>query len=82
MLTMSDSTGFATGGTSNLITVGSPTGTSTCNTTPPSIPYTFSLSPNTPQQCAYVHAMYVTRSVAEFGLDRVFSPNTKARCSL
>lgn len=52
MLTMSDSTGFATGGTSNLITVGSPTGTSTCNTTPPSIPYTFSLSPNTPQQCA------------------------------
>lgn len=51
VLTMSDATGFATGGTSSVIVVGSPT-TSSCNTTSPYIPYTFSLSPNTPQQCA------------------------------
>ncbi|KAL4069669.1 hypothetical protein V8B97DRAFT_609936 [Scleroderma yunnanense] len=51
VLTMSDSTGFATGGTSDLITVGGPS-SSNCNTTSPSLPYFFSVSPSSPQQCA------------------------------
>ncbi|KAG6331993.1 hypothetical protein ID866_7096 [Astraeus odoratus] len=47
---MSDATGFAAGGTSNLITVGGPTGTS-CDTTNPTPPYYFSTSSDL-QQCS------------------------------
>ncbi|KAI9065827.1 hypothetical protein FKP32DRAFT_1567095 [Trametes sanguinea] len=38
---MSDSTGFATGGVSKLITVGKPSGQNSCNTTDPGVDFTF-----------------------------------------
>ncbi|KAJ2970410.1 hypothetical protein NUW54_g12733 [Trametes sanguinea] len=41
MAIMSDSTGFATGGVSKLITVGKPSGQNSCNTTDPGVDFTF-----------------------------------------
>ncbi|KAI9573021.1 hypothetical protein HD554DRAFT_2064753 [Boletus coccyginus] len=51
LITMSDATGFGTGGTSELLTVGAPVGSSSCNTTSPSLAYSFSL-PSSLQQCS------------------------------
>jgi len=52
LLTMSDATGFGTGGTSELLTVGAPVGSTSCNTSSPSLAYSFSL-PSSLQQCRY-----------------------------
>ncbi|KAG9314308.1 hypothetical protein JVU11DRAFT_5097 [Chiua virens] len=51
VLTMSDATGFGTGGTSGLFTVGELAGSASCNTTGPSLPFTFGL-PSSLQQCS------------------------------
>ncbi|KAI5999859.1 hypothetical protein F5J12DRAFT_952009 [Pisolithus orientalis] len=48
---LSDATGFATGGTTYLITVGEPTSSSSCNTTLPSLSYYFSDVGFPLQQC-------------------------------
>ncbi|KAH7929312.1 hypothetical protein BV22DRAFT_1057011 [Leucogyrophana mollusca] len=50
LLTMSDATGFGTGGTSNVLTVGDPVGNNNCNTTNPAVAFTFDLN-NALQQC-------------------------------
>lgn len=50
LITMSDSTGFGSGGTSPLLTVGPPVSGTNCNTTDPGTSFTFSL-PNALQQC-------------------------------
>lgn len=51
VLTISDATGFATGGTTDVIQVAGSTSSSACNTTSPSLSYTFNL-PSSLQQCA------------------------------
>ncbi|OJA13785.1 hypothetical protein AZE42_13020 [Rhizopogon vesiculosus] len=50
LLTMSDNTGFGSGGTSTILTVGSPVANNNCNTTSPSQDFDFS-TPSTIQQC-------------------------------
>ncbi|KAG6381116.1 hypothetical protein JVT61DRAFT_5514 [Boletus reticuloceps] len=50
-LTMSDATGFGTGGISELLTVGEPVNGASCNTTNPTLAYSFSL-PSSLQQCS------------------------------
>ncbi|KAF8560298.1 hypothetical protein OG21DRAFT_1480124 [Imleria badia] len=58
LLTMSDATGFGTGGTSELLTVGAPVGSASCNTSDPALPFSFSL-PSSLEQCsAYVFNGY------------------------
>lgn len=52
LLTMSDATGFGTGGTSELLTVGEPVGSASCNTSNPALSFEFSL-PSSLQQCRY-----------------------------
>ncbi|OJA11297.1 hypothetical protein AZE42_06527 [Rhizopogon vesiculosus] len=47
---MSDNTGFGSGGTSTVLTVGSPVANNNCNTTSPSKDFCFS-TPSTIQQC-------------------------------
>ncbi|KAJ3506021.1 hypothetical protein NLJ89_g7106 [Agrocybe chaxingu] len=49
VLTMSDATGFATGGSSNVLTVGASQG-GTCNTTDPGVSFTYELN-SALQQC-------------------------------
>ncbi|KAF4622940.1 hypothetical protein D9613_001740 [Agrocybe pediades] len=49
MLTMSDATGFNTGGTTNLISI-RPTEGASCNSTEPNVPFSFELN-NALQQC-------------------------------
>ncbi|KAI6146212.1 hypothetical protein BKA82DRAFT_762499 [Pisolithus tinctorius] len=49
---MSDATGFATGGTTAVLTVGEPTSSSSCSTTPPSLSYIFIDDTLPLQQCA------------------------------
>lgn len=56
LLTMSDATGFGTGGTSELLTVGEPVGSASCNTTNPTLVYSFSL-PSSLQQCGYAEGL-------------------------
>ncbi|KAI6136581.1 hypothetical protein F5141DRAFT_1208913 [Pisolithus sp. B1] len=51
VLTISDATGFATGGTTDVIQVAGSTSSSDCNTTSPALSYTFNL-PSSLQQCA------------------------------
>lgn len=50
LLTMSDATGFATGGTSEVLTVGSSVSGASCDTTGASPEFTFEL-PSALQQC-------------------------------
>ncbi|KAF8445873.1 hypothetical protein L210DRAFT_3610469 [Boletus edulis BED1] len=50
-VTMSDATGFGTGGISELLTVGEPVNGASCNTTNPTLAYSFSL-PSSLQQCS------------------------------
>ncbi|OAX35607.1 hypothetical protein K503DRAFT_828531 [Rhizopogon vinicolor AM-OR11-026] len=50
LLTMSDNTGFGTGGTSTVLTVGSPVANNNCNITSPSLDFCFSTA-STIQQC-------------------------------
>ncbi|KAF9229216.1 hypothetical protein BS17DRAFT_8726 [Gyrodon lividus] len=58
VLTMSDATGFGTGGTTDLLTVGPAVGGANCDTTPPSTAFQFSL-PSSLQQCSpYVFNSY------------------------
>ncbi|KAG1860636.1 hypothetical protein DFJ58DRAFT_269056 [Suillus subalutaceus] len=52
LLTMSDATGFGTGGTTNELTVGNPTTNNNCNTTPQTPPFTFSFSSTSLTQCS------------------------------
>ncbi|KAG2096059.1 uncharacterized protein F5147DRAFT_778421 [Suillus discolor] len=49
---MSDATGFGSGGTSNILTVGSSVGDNVCSTAVLSPPYTFQLDPLPPIQCS------------------------------
>ncbi|KAI5999854.1 hypothetical protein F5J12DRAFT_895097 [Pisolithus orientalis] len=51
VVTMSDATGFATGGTTDLITVAGPSSGSSCNTTFPTLSYYFSDTSLPFQQC-------------------------------
>jgi len=58
VVTMSDATGFGTGGTSNLFTVGLPVGSASCGIYSPTLAYTFSL-PSSLQQCSpYAFTQY------------------------
>ncbi|KAG1862212.1 hypothetical protein F4604DRAFT_1957434 [Suillus subluteus] len=50
LLTMSDATGFGSGGTSPILKVGNPVAKNNCNTTGPSVDFTFDL-PTSLQQC-------------------------------
>jgi hypothetical protein len=50
LLTMSDATGFGSGGTTNILTVGASVSGSTCDTTDPGVAYTFQLN-TVLQQC-------------------------------
>ncbi|EIN14150.1 hypothetical protein PUNSTDRAFT_140507 [Punctularia strigosozonata HHB-11173 SS5] len=50
LLAMSDSQGFGTGGTTDVLTVGSSVGGSSCNTTDPGVDFTFELN-DALQQC-------------------------------
>lgn len=59
LLTMSDATGFGTGGTSELLTVGTPVGSASCNTSNPALLYSFSL-PSSLQQCGYAEDLNPT----------------------
>ncbi|KAG2149104.1 uncharacterized protein EDB93DRAFT_1328199 [Suillus bovinus] len=52
LLTMSDATGFGSGGTTNILTVGNSVGNNVCSTPILSPPYTFELSPLPPIQCS------------------------------
>ncbi|KAG2137810.1 hypothetical protein BD769DRAFT_287285 [Suillus cothurnatus] len=52
VLTMSDATGFGSGGTTILLTVGSMVGNNNCSTAVLSPPYTFELSPLPLTQCS------------------------------
>lgn len=47
---MSDSTGFGTGGTSDVMTVGSSVGGTSCNTTDPGVEFYYELN-SALQQC-------------------------------
>lgn len=51
VLTMSDATGFGSGGTTNQLTVGNPVENNKCNTTVASPPYIFTLTPAQLTQC-------------------------------
>ncbi|KAG1774125.1 hypothetical protein EV702DRAFT_547216 [Suillus placidus] len=51
ILTMSDATGFGSGGTTNQLTVGNPVANNKCSTTVSSPPYEFGLSPSQLTQC-------------------------------
>lgn len=51
VLTMSDATGFGSGGTTTQLTVGNPVANNKCNTTAASPPYTFNLTPLPLTQC-------------------------------
>lgn len=53
LLTMSDSTGFGTGGTSNVLTTGSSISGAACNTTVPAPAFNFQLN-DALQQCRRV----------------------------
>ncbi|KAF8846315.1 hypothetical protein BDN67DRAFT_1019991 [Paxillus ammoniavirescens] len=58
LLTMSDATGFGTGGTTNLLTVASQVGGASCDTSAPTLAFDFSL-PSSLQQCSpYVFDAY------------------------
>lgn len=72
LLAMSDASGFGTGGISNLLTVGAPVGSASCNTSNPSLPFSFSL-PSSLQQCKYVENL--TPSIRETHLAGI-SPYT------
>ncbi|KAG1812933.1 uncharacterized protein BJ212DRAFT_1369082 [Suillus subaureus] len=52
LLTMSDATGFGTGGTTNNLTVGNPTTNNNCNAAIQSPPFTFSFSSPSLTQCS------------------------------
>ncbi|KAG2075612.1 hypothetical protein BDR04DRAFT_852600 [Suillus decipiens] len=52
LLTMSDATGFGSGGTTNTLIVGNQVGNNDCSTTVLSPPYTFELSPLPLTQCS------------------------------
>jgi hypothetical protein len=49
ILTMSDATGFGSGGTTTQLTVGNPVANNNCNTTAASPPYMFNLTPQLTQ---------------------------------
>ncbi|OJA16194.1 hypothetical protein AZE42_00137 [Rhizopogon vesiculosus] len=51
LLTMSDATSFGSGGTTTVLTVGVPVAKNNCNTTGPSVDFTFDL-PSALQQCS------------------------------
>lgn len=51
ILTMSDATGFGSGGTTNQLTVGNPVTNNNCNTTVASPPYMYNLTPAQLTQC-------------------------------
>ncbi|KIK87436.1 hypothetical protein PAXRUDRAFT_831835 [Paxillus rubicundulus Ve08.2h10] len=58
LLTMSDATGFGTGGTTNLLTVAPQVGGASCDTSAPTLAFDFSL-PSSLQQCSpYVFDSY------------------------
>ncbi|KAG2042738.1 hypothetical protein BDR03DRAFT_944131 [Suillus americanus] len=52
LLTMSDATGFGSGGTTNVLFVGNPVANNNCNTTVLSTPYMWQLSPLPLLQCS------------------------------
>jgi len=52
LLTMSDATGFGSGGTTDVLSVGNPVANNNCNTTALSTPYTFELFPSPLTQCS------------------------------
>ncbi|KAG2042714.1 hypothetical protein BDR03DRAFT_944075 [Suillus americanus] len=52
LLTMSDATGFGSGGTTNKLTVGNPTTNNNCNIVSQSPPFTFSFSSTPLTQCS------------------------------
>ncbi|KAG2125310.1 hypothetical protein DEU56DRAFT_759347 [Suillus clintonianus] len=58
LLTMSDATGFGSGGTTNQLTVGNPVANNNCNTEVLSPPYTFDLSPLQLLQCSQFTLSY------------------------
>lgn len=70
LLTMSDSTGFGSGGTSGLLTAGTNSSSQSCNTTDPGTDFTYDL-PNALQQCQpYTWSNYfaATQPITIFGL--------------
>ncbi|KAG2126828.1 hypothetical protein DEU56DRAFT_903368 [Suillus clintonianus] len=58
LLTMSDATGFGSGGTTNQLTVGNPVANNNCDTEVLSPPYTFNLSPLQILQCSQFTISY------------------------
>ncbi|KAG8953084.1 hypothetical protein FRC04_003031 [Tulasnella sp. 424] len=70
LLTMSDGTGFGSGGTSDLLTVADPVGGATCDTTVPSVAFDFQLN-TALQQCrpyAISNFNLATQPVTIYGL--------------
>ncbi|KAH0838253.1 hypothetical protein J3R83DRAFT_6509 [Lanmaoa asiatica] len=58
LLTMSDASGFGTGGTSDILTVGAPVGSASCNTSNPSLLFSFNLPSSLKQCSSYVFNEY------------------------
>ncbi|KAH7929313.1 hypothetical protein BV22DRAFT_130605 [Leucogyrophana mollusca] len=82
LLTMSDATGFASGGTTSLLTVGKSIGNNTCNTTSPAVAFYFDLEPGALYQCdSYTFSGYMNAvqpvtisALVESGNSFVISP--------
>ncbi|KAG8925876.1 hypothetical protein FRC01_009584 [Tulasnella sp. 417] len=70
LLTMSDGTGFGTGGTSGLLTAADPVGGATCDTSTPSLAYDFQLNTALQQCRPYVISNFnlATQPVTIYGL--------------
>ncbi|OCH96068.1 hypothetical protein OBBRIDRAFT_787521 [Obba rivulosa] len=70
LVTMSDASGFASGGTTNVLTVGPPVGNSNCNTTMPTVDFFFDTDSALTQCRTYIFSDYVgaVQPVTVYGL--------------